>query len=61
MGRSFLTPFNSLEAALDYINEAREERVADESTRFEILMTGGTYKPSKMRQNKDLFRLNRTR
>ena len=53
-GRSFLTPFNSFEAALDYINEARTERVADESTRFEILMTGGTYKPSKMRQNKDL-------
>lgn len=53
-GRSFLTPFNSLEAALDYINEARTEKVADESTRFEILMTGGTYKPSKMRQNKDL-------
>ena len=53
-GRSFLTPFNSLEAALDYINEARTERVADESTRFEILMTGGTYKPSKMRQNKNL-------
>lgn len=53
-GRSFLTPFNSLEAALDYINEARTERVADESTRFEILMTGGIYKPSKMRQNKDL-------
>ena len=53
-GRSFLTPFNSLEAALDYINEARTVGVADESTRFEILMTGGTYKPSKMRQNKDL-------
>ena len=53
-GRSFLTPFNSLEAALDYINEARTEGVADESTHFEILMTGGTYKPSKMRQNKDL-------
>lgn len=53
-GRSFLTPFNSLEAALDYINEARTKGVADESTRFEILMTGGTYKPSKMRQNKDL-------
>ena len=53
-GRSFLTPFNSLEAALDYINEARTEKVADESTHFEILMTGGTYKPSKMRQNKDL-------
>lgn len=53
-GRSFLTPFNSLEAALDYINEAREEGVATEATHFEILMTGGTYKPSKMRQNKDL-------
>lgn len=53
-GRSFLTPFNSLEAALDYINEARTEGVADETTHFEILMTGGTYKPSKMRQNKDL-------
>lgn len=53
-GRSFLTPFNSLEAALDYINEAREKNVADETTHFEILMTGGTYKPSKMRHNKDL-------
>ena len=53
-GRSFLTPFNSLEAALDYINEARTEKAADETTHFEILMTGGTYKPSKMRQNKDL-------
>lgn len=52
-GRSFLTPFNSLEAALDYINEAREKEVATEATHFEILMTGGTYKPSKMRQNKD--------
>lgn len=53
-GRSFLTPFNSLEAALDYINEAREKKVANDNTHFEILMTGGTYKPSKMRQNKDL-------
>lgn len=53
-GRSFLTPFNSLEAALDYINKAREKKVADDNTHFEILMTGGTYKPSKMRQNKDL-------
>lgn len=53
-GRSFLTPFNSLEAALDYINEAREKNVADNNTHFEILMTGGTYKPSKMRQNQDL-------
>ena len=28
--------------------------MADDDTHFEILMTGGTYKPSKMRQNKDL-------
>lgn len=53
-GRSFLTPFNSLGAALDYINEAREKKVANDNTHFEILMTGGTYKPSKMRQDKDL-------
>ena len=49
-GRSFLTPFNSLDAALDYINEARKQKVADETTHFEILMTGGTYKPGKMRK-----------
>ena len=53
-GRSFLTPFNSLDAALDYIKEAREKKVADEDTHFEILMTGGTYKPGKMRKDKDL-------
>ena len=53
-GRSFLTPFNSLDAALDYINEARKQKVATEATHFEILMTGGTYKPGKMRKDKDL-------
>ena len=53
-GRSFLTPFNSLDAALDYIKEAREKNVATEATHFEILMTGGTYKPGKMRKDKDL-------
>lgn len=53
-GRSFLTPFNSLDAALDYINEARKQEVADETTHFEILMTGGTYKPSKMRQKENI-------
>ena len=53
-GRSFLTPFNSLDAALDYIKEAREKKVATEATHFEILMTGGTYKPGKMRKDKDL-------
>ena len=49
-GRSFLTPFNSLDAALDYIEEARKQIVAAATTRFEILMTGGTYKPGKMRE-----------
>ena len=53
-GRSFLTPFNSLDAALDYINEARKQEVADETTHFEILMTGGTYKPGKMRKKENI-------
>ena len=53
-GRSFLTPFNSLDAALDYIKEAREKNVATESTHFEILMTGGTYKPGKMRKKENI-------
>ena len=53
-GRSFLTPFNSLDAALDYINEAREKKVATEATHFEILMTGGTYKPGKMRKKENI-------
>ena len=53
-GRSFLTPFNSLDAALDYIKEAREKNVATEDTHFEILMTGGTYKPGKMRKKENI-------
>ena len=55
-GRSFLTPFNSLDAALDYIEEARKQPaegdpLATEATHFEILMTGGTYKPSQIRKD----------
>lgn len=53
-GRSFLTPFNSLDAALDYINEARKQEVAKDNTHFEILMTGGTYKPGKMRKKENI-------
>lgn len=53
-GRSFLTPFNSLDAALDYIEEARKQKVATEDTHFEILMTGGTYKPGKMRKKENI-------
>ncbi len=33
-GRSFLTPFNSLDAALDYIKEAPEKKVATEGYPF---------------------------
>ena len=55
-GRSFLTPFNSLDAALDYIEEVRKQPaegipLATEKTHFEILMTGGTYKPSQIRKD----------
>lgn len=55
-GRSFLTPFNSLDAALDYIEEVRKQPaegspLATEATHFEILMTGGTYKPSQIRKS----------
>lgn len=55
-GRSFLTPFNSLDAALDYIEEVRKQPaegspLATEATHFEILMTGGMYKPSQIRKD----------
>ena len=55
-GRSFFTPFNSLDAALDYIEEVRKQPaegspLATEGTHFEILMTGGTYKPSQIRKD----------
>ncbi len=58
IGRSFLTPFNSLDAALDYIKEVRTKTLKDGTTpmatdedHFEILMTGGTYKPGQMRDD----------
>lgn len=58
LGRSFYTPFNSLDAALDYIREVRktkknatsDETVATDETKFEILMTGGIYRPATMRE-----------
>ena len=48
LGRSFYTPFNSLDAALSYIREARAKKIggATEKTQFEILISGGTYVPS---------------
>ena len=54
LGRSFYTPFNSLDAALAYINEVRKDnKDADNDSEhpFEILMTGGTYKPSVTRED----------
>ena len=54
LGRSFYTPFNSLDAALAYIKEVRENnKDADNDSQhpFEILMTGGTYKPSVTRED----------
>lgn len=67
VGRSFYTPFNSLDAALAYIKQARQTYVqtgtatspdstllATDDTHFEILMAGGTYKPSLAREGKDI-------
>ena len=65
-GRSFLTPFNSLDAALDYIEEVRKQPakgnpLATEKTHFEILMTGGTYKPSQIRKDVSNAQTNKDR
>lgn len=48
LGRSFYTSFSTLEDALGYIRSMREDgKNAD--TKFEILIAGGTYKPSYQR------------
>lgn len=48
LGRSFYTSFSTLEDALGYIRSMREGgKNAD--TKFEILVAGGTYKPSYLR------------
>ena len=65
-GRSFLTPFNSLDAALDYIEEVRKQPakgspLATEATHFEILMTGGTYKPCQIRKDVSNAQTNKDR
>lgn len=51
LGRSFYTSFSTLEDALAYIRSMRENRTggADDNTHFEILVAGGTYKPTNMR------------
>lgn len=45
IGRSFYTPLTKLERALEYIRVVRNIGVANNDTKFEILMAGGTYKP----------------
>ncbi len=50
MGRSFYTPFNSLDAALAYIKQVRSNGTATDDTKFNILISEGTYKPSVARE-----------
>ena len=49
LGRSFYTSFSTLEDALGYIRSMREKGTANDATKFEILVAGGTYKPSYLR------------
>lgn len=50
LGRSFYTSFSTLEDALGYIRYMRgSAKKADDNTHFEILVAGGTYKPTNMR------------
>lgn len=49
LGRSFYTSFSTLEDALGYIRSMRKDKKADDNTHFEILVAGGTYKPSNER------------
>ena len=48
LGRSFYTSFSSLDDALAYIHQQRNNGHAD--AEFEILVGGGTYKPSTQRE-----------
>lgn len=48
LGRSFYTSFSTLEDALGYIRSMREDG-QNSDTKFEILVAGGTYKPSYLR------------
>lgn len=49
LGRSFYTSFSTLEDALGYIRSMRSSGKATDETQFEILVAGGTYKPSYLR------------
>lgn len=45
LGKSFYTAFSTLEDALAYVRSMRETSKATDDTKFEILVSGGTYKP----------------
>ena len=45
LGKSFYTAFSTLEDALAYVRNMRETSKATDDTEFEILVSGGTYKP----------------
>lgn len=51
LGKSFYTSFSTLEDALAYVRSMREGEhpKANNDTHFEILVSGGTYKPTYMR------------
>lgn len=49
LGRSFYTSFSTLEDALGYIRSMRKDGKANDNIHFEILVAGGTYKPSNER------------
>lgn len=52
LGRSFYTPFATLNDALSYVKKVREADGNEmyKTTQFEILMSGGIYKPSVLRE-----------
>lgn len=49
LGRSFYTSFSTLEDALGYIRSMRSGKPSLDDRKFEILVAGGTYKPSNLR------------
>lgn len=49
LGKSFYTSFSTLEDALGYIRSMREDG-KNANVKFEILVAGGTYKPTNMRE-----------
>lgn len=56
-GQSFLTPLTELDEALEYIKKVRTEE-KHKDTKFEIFITGGTYKPSYRRTDAQTTTIN---